>query len=55
MMPSSNVFLTTLRVDTLPFELTIEGENFSVQKSLELSDVGEGKNIVFDFNDDSGK
>jgi len=28
---------------TVPFDLHIQGEIFAVQKSLELSDVGEGK------------
>jgi len=42
--------------DTLPFELGIKGGDIDVHKSLELSDVGEGKTQVnFDFNDKAGK
>ncbi len=40
---------------TVPFDLHIQGEIFTVQKSLELSDVGEGKTkINFDFEDKTG-
>ncbi len=42
--------------ETLPFELSIKGDNIDVTKKLELSDVGEGKTkINFDFKDKNGK
>lgn len=45
-----------LRADTLPFDLSISGNDIEVTKSLELSDLGEGKTRVnFDFADAQGK
>ena len=42
--------------DTLPFNLTIKGNTFDIQKTLELSDIGEGKTkINFDFKNNEGK
>ncbi len=42
--------------ETLPFELTINGAGIDIQKSLELSDVGEGKNAInFSFENNEGK
>lgn len=41
--------------DSAPFDLSITGDGISVNKSLELSDVGEGKtSIEFDFSNDQG-
>ncbi len=41
---------------TAPFDLTITGDQMDVAKSLQLSDVGEGKTkINFDFKDTTGK
>jgi|GEM_PF-1414771 len=41
---------------TIPFDLSIKGGDITVQKSLHLSDVGEGKtSIQFDFKDKQGK
>jgi hypothetical protein len=41
---------------TVPFDLDIQGQNLVVHKSLELSDVGEGKTkINFDFKDKTGE
>ncbi len=41
----------TLYAETLPFTLSITGEDFSTEKSLELSDLKEGKTAIkFDFN-----
>ncbi|MCP4137387.1 MAG: hypothetical protein GY754_40850 [bacterium] len=42
--------------ETLPFDLSIKGKTFDVEKSLEISDIGEGKTeIAFDFEDSDGK
>lgn len=42
--------------DTLPFNLSIKGNDFDIQKSLQLSDIGEGKtNINFEFQNTAGK
>ncbi len=42
--------------DTLPFNLNIKGNTFDIDKTFELSDVGEGKNnINFDFKNKEGK
>ena len=42
--------------DTLPFDLSINGASIDIEKSLELSDVGEGKTAInFDFEDKVGK
>ena len=49
-------FNTYVIADTLPFELSISGADISVSKSLELSDVGEGKNAInFSFEASTGK
>lgn len=45
-----------LYAKTLPFSLSISGDDFSINKDLELSDPGEGKDkINFDFTNKSGK
>ncbi|NOQ76451.1 MAG: hypothetical protein GQ475_01395 [Methylococcaceae bacterium] len=50
------LFISPSWAVTLPFDLTIEGQEFSIQKSLELSDVGEGNtNIAFEFKNNLGK
>ncbi len=42
--------------DTIPFDLSINGDLFNIQKTFKLSDIGEGKNkINFDFTDKNGK
>lgn len=47
---------TATTADTLPFELTINGAEINIKKSLELSDVGEGKTAInFSFEDKKGK
>ena len=44
-----------LSAATLPFELSIKGEEFDVQKKLEISDLGEGKNAInFRFKNKNG-
>jgi hypothetical protein len=49
------LFATIAVADVLPFELNIKGGDIDVHKSLELSDVGEGKTQVnFDFEGKSG-
>ena len=50
---TSNSFVSA---DTLPFKLDISGAGINVHKSLELSDVGEGKTAVnFTFEANTGK
>lgn len=50
------LFNTYVIADTLPFELTISGAGISINKSLELSDVGEGKTAInFSFEANTGK
>lgn len=50
------LFSTYTLADTLPFDLSISGADLSIQKSLELSDVGEGKTTIdFSFKSDTGK
>lgn len=42
--------------DTLPFDLSISGAGVNINKSLELSDVGEGKTAInFSFEVSTGK
>jgi hypothetical protein len=49
------LFSTFSIADTLPFDLSISGSGVSINKSLELSDVGEGKtSINFPFESSSG-
>lgn len=49
-------FSTTASAETLPFNLSITGSSFNIQKTLELSDIGEGKtSINFVFKDKNGK
>ncbi|MEE9319672.1 MAG: hypothetical protein V3U76_04430 [Granulosicoccus sp.] len=46
----------TAVADVTPLELKITGTNFDIEKSLELSDIGEGKtDIQFDFKDSNGQ
>lgn len=46
---------TIIMAEILPFSLSIKGELFDIQKSFELSDVGEGKTeINFNFKDKNG-
>ncbi len=41
---------------TLPFDLTITGEHFDVRRTIEISDLGEGKtDSAFQFTDKAGK
>jgi hypothetical protein len=49
-------FISTLAMaKTVPFDLHIQSQDLAVHKSLELSDVGEGKTkINFDFADANG-
>ncbi len=50
------LFSSITIADILPFNLSITGAGININKSLELSDVGEGKTeINFDFADKSGK
>ena len=50
------LFNTYVIADTLPFELTISGAGIDINKSLELSDVGEGKTAInFSFEASTGK
>jgi len=53
----SGLFLTvSAAAQTLPFQLTIYGGDIGVKKTLQLSDLGEGKtSINFDFKDAKGK
>lgn len=46
----------TASAQTLPFRLSIQGENFHIERNLELSDLGEGKTQVrLDFADQAGE
>lgn len=50
------LFPFLVHAETLPFQLSITGEHVAITKSLELSDVGEGKTeINFDFEDRNGE
>jgi len=50
-----SVFVTATTADTEAFNLSIQGADINISKSLELSDVGEGKTkINFDFKDKNG-
>jgi len=50
------LFSTFTIADTLPFDLSISGAGVSVNKSLELSDVGEGKTAInFPFEASTGR
>ncbi|WP_456405013.1 hypothetical protein [Thiolapillus sp.] len=41
--------------DTLPFDISIKGKSFAINKSLKLSDIGEGRTKTnFDFQDNNG-
>lgn len=47
---------TIASAETAPFTLSIEGAGINISKTLELSDVGEGKTkINFDFTNNEGK
>lgn len=49
------LFSTYVHAETIPFDLSISGKNFDIDKPLEISDVGEGKTAInFNFNDKSG-
>lgn len=57
-LPGALLFLfsTYTIADTLPFDLTISSASVSIKKSLELSDVGEGKTAInFPFETSTGK
>lgn len=50
------LFSQVITAETLPFDLHIKGESLDVTKSLQLSDIGEGKTeINFKFSDNEGK
>ncbi len=47
--------IQTVVAQTLPFDLSISGDSFAVNKSLQLSDLGEGKTTInFSFKDKQG-
>lgn len=49
-------FSSTALAETIPFDLSIQGGGISVSRTLELSDVGEGKTeINFDLNAEDGE